>query len=195
MPTPEMPSLPPEVQAQLDSMLEAYANRPRYDAFDQQILASIPDAALEQALLDYLFTRLEGFKQDQDSAFAALSPQFRVFYCTWEVEAEVMNGGLNQYFWNSSAQNAERVPAALEAIGDGAAAELMREAIRLAVQELPEMSKYLKAGTLEAFSESYKHTSLNELDEPFCRRAEKFPALRLAFVRSQPEAFATPSNA
>jgi hypothetical protein len=71
----------------------------------------------------------------------------------------------------------------------------MRQANRTALLELPEMSKFLKAGTLEAFSESYKHTSLNELDELFCRRAEGFPTLRLAYVRSQPEAFVTPSDA
>jgi hypothetical protein len=176
-------------------MLEAHANRQRYSHFDKGVLASITDDALEQALLDYLFDRLEQFQQDQDQAFAALSPQFRVFFCTWEVEAEVMNGGLNQYFWNSSGQNAERVPPALEELGDSVAADLMRQAIRTAIAELPEMSKFLKAGTLEAFSESYKHTSLNELDDPFCRRAEGFPALRLAYVRSQPEAFATPCDA
>ncbi len=195
MSTPEIPSLPPDVQAQLDRMLEAHANRQRYSHFDKEVLASIPDDALEQALLDYLFHRLEQFQQDQDQAFAALSPQFRVFFCTWEVEAEVMNGGLNQYFWNSSGQNAERVPPALEELGDSVAADLMRQAIRTALAELPEMSKFLKAGTREAFSESYKHTSLNELDDPFCRRAEGFPALRLAYVRFQPEAFATPCDA
>ena len=64
-----------------------------------------------KALLDYLIDRLAHFKQDQDLAFEGLSHQFRVFFCTWEVEAEVMNGGFNQYFWNSSSQNAERTPA------------------------------------------------------------------------------------
>src|SRR5687768_17181408 len=111
MPIPELPSLAPEVQEQLDRMLEAHANRQRYDRFDQDVLASIPDHELEQALLDYLFDRLATFEQHQDRAFEGLSHQFRVFFCTWEVEAEVMNGGFNQYFWNSSSQNAERTPA------------------------------------------------------------------------------------
>ena len=191
MPASELPSLPPEVQAQLDRMLEAHAKRQRYDRFDQDVLASIPDHELEQALLDYLIDRLAHFKQDQDLAFEGLSHQFRVFFCTWEVEAEVMNGGFNQYFWNSSSQNAERTPAALHEIGDEVAANLMREANRIALAELPAMAKYLSVATLEAFSESYKHTSLNDLDGPFCRRAEAFPSLRLAYVRSQPGAFAT----
>jgi hypothetical protein len=192
MPDSEAPLIPPEIQAQWDSALEAYKNRKRYNRFDESVLASISDEHLEQALLDYLFDRLEGFNHDHDKTFAGLSPQFRIFFCTWEVEAEVMNGGLNQYFWNSSSQNAGRVPAALEQIGDPVAAELMREAIRIAVSELPEMAKYLKANTLEAFSESYKHTTLNELDTPFCSQAEGFPALRLAYVRSQPTAFVSP---
>lgn len=192
MSTPELPTLPPEVQAQLDRMLEAHANRRRYDRFDQEVLASIPDPDLEQALMDYLFDRLKHFEQDQDRAFASLSAQFRVFFCTWEVEAEVVNGGFNQYFWNSSAQNAERTPAALHEIGDEVAANLMREANRIALAELPEMSKYMKERTPEAFSESYKHTSLNDLDEQFCRRAAAFSSLRLEYVRSRLEAFATP---
>jgi hypothetical protein len=195
MTTPDLPPLPSDVQTQLDRMLEAHANRKRYHYFDEHVLASISDDALEQALLDYLFARLEDFQQDQDAAFAALSPEFRVFFCTWEVEAEVMNGGLNQYFWNSSSQNAGRVPRALQEIGDVTAAGMMKEANRIALAEIPEMSKYLKEGTLEAFSESYKHTALIELDEPFCRRAGAFPGLRLDYVRTRPKSFTTPSDA
>ncbi len=192
MSIPKPPSLPPEVQAQFDLMMAEYAGRQRYERFSQEILLNIADHALEQALLDYIFDRLESFNQDENRAFADLSSQFRVFFCTWQVEAEVLNGGFNQYFWNSAAQNAERTPAALRDIGDEVAADLMNEANRIALSELPEMSKYLKANTLQAFSESYKHTSLNDLDEPFCQRAQAFPSLRLAYVRSQPEAFVTP---
>jgi len=188
----DQPMFPPEIQAQLDRLREEYDNRPRYDRFDLEILASIPDEALEQALLDYLFGRLERFNHDQDAAFAGLSVEFRAFYCSWEIEAEVLNGGFNQYFWNSSSQNAERAVAALREQGDATAADLVEQAIRVAIVELPEMCAYLKAGTIEAFSESYKFTSLNDFDEPFWRRAEVLPALRIAYVRSHAEAFVTP---
>ena len=192
MSTPAFPMLPPEVQAQLDQLMQAHATRPRRDRFDASVIARIPDEALEQALLDHLFDRLARCGHDHDEAFAALSPEFRVFHCTWEVEAQVMNGGFNQYFWNPSSRRADDVPAALRAIGDEVAAGLMEEAQHIALAELPAQARWLQAGTLEAFSESYQHTALNALDEPFCRRAAGFPALRLAYVRSRPDAFATP---
>ena len=53
-------------------------------------------------------TRLDG---------AALSRSERVFRDIWELEAQVNNGGFNQYFFNSSGRNAPDAPAALRVIG------------------------------------------------------------------------------
>lgn len=102
-----------------------------------------------------------------------------------------MNGGFNQYFWNSSSEFAEKTPAALKEIGDEIAAEMMLKAIALAAAEVPNMRKFKDVGTLQAFSDSYKDTKLNDLDSPFSRRAEGFPALRVQYVREHQQSFIT----
>src|SRR5262245_26824721 len=49
--------------------------------------------------------------------FADLSPSEQVFILVWEVEAEVNNGGFNQFFFNSAGDRASATVAALRTIG------------------------------------------------------------------------------
>jgi len=60
---------------------------------------------------------------------AALSPAGQVFRSVWELEAEVNNGGFDQYFFNSSGEGAPFVTDALRAIGAHAAADIAARAI------------------------------------------------------------------
>lgn len=183
-----LPPLPPEVLR----AMEEFNNRKKYSAFDLATLRSIKDAHLEQALLDYIFAKLDARPRDRHKALLELSRGFQVFYLSWLVEAEVMNGGFNQYFWNPSAEFAEMTPTALLEIGDAAASEMMKQAIVTATAEISNMSQFKKSSTLDAFSESYKHTKLNDLDDPFCKRAENFPSLRIRYVREHEQLFVTP---
>jgi hypothetical protein len=182
------PSLPPELLRSIDE----FNNRKKYSAFDVATLRSIKDEHLEQAILDYIFSKLDAVPQRRYQALFELSRGFQVVYLSWLVEAEVMNGGFNQYFWNSSGEFADSTPAALVELGDLPASELMKHATAIAIAEIPTMRKFRQTGTLESFSESYKHTGLNELDTPFCKRAEFFPSLRVKYIRSHEELFVTP---
>lgn len=181
------PSLPPDVLRSF----EEYKNRKKYSAFDLVTLRSIKDEHLEQAVLDYVFSKIDAVPRRRYQALFELSRGFQVVYLSWLVEAEVMNGGFNQYFWNSSGEFADSTPAALAELGDLPSSELMKHAVAVAIAEIPKMRQYRQTGTLESFSESYKHTSLNELDTPFCKRAESFPALRVKYIRSHEALFVT----
>ena len=46
------------------------------------------------------------------------------------------------------------------------------------------MQKYKDRDTLEAFSESYEHTKLNQLDDEFYDLAEDLSALRIKYIRA-----------
>lgn len=182
-----IPALPPEVQQAID----AHNNRKRYPEFDLAVLSQIKDAELEQALLDYIFAKLKAKPGHDKRVIDGLSKGFQIFYATWLVEAEVLNGGFNQYFWNSSSEFAEVTADALKDIGDTVASDLMQRALKTAKSEIPAISKYKKQGTPQAFSDSYKETKLNEFDSPFWKRAEAFPALRIRYVREHPNLFLT----
>jgi Domain of unknown function (DUF4375) len=185
--TPPLPPLPPEVMR----MAEEFNNRKKYSEFDLKTIQSIKDEHLEQALLDYVFAKLDEHPGERLQLIASLSPGFQVFYSTWLVEAEVMNGGFNQYFWNSSSEFADMTPSALKEIGDTVAAEMMQKAIATANAEAAQTKKFKSIATLQAFSDSYKHTKLNDFDQPFSKRAELFPALRLRYVRQHEQSFVT----
>jgi hypothetical protein len=185
--TPKLPPLPPEIIR----AAEEFNNRKKYAAFDLETLKSIKNELLEQALLDYIFVKFEARPGQEREVIDGLSREFQAFYVSWLVEAQVLNGGFNQFFWNPSSKFAEDAPAALKEIGDEVAAEIMQQAIAVAIEEIPIMTKFRQAGTLEAFSKSYEHTKLHELDEPFSIRAMSFPELRLRYVRQHEDAFIT----
>ena len=187
MATPEIPELPEEILRAAD----VWNNRKRYASFDLQTLHEIQDEQLEQAILDYIFAKLDADYAKAGEILRGLSKGFQAVYVSWLVEAEVMNGGFNQYFWNSSNQFAEATAAALREIGAPQAAILMEQALTLAIAEIPTMKKFRLEATLEAFSESYKHTELNHLDAPFCELAMGFPALRLRYIRANEALFVT----
>jgi hypothetical protein len=158
---------------------------------DQKMLSLTKDENLERVIVDYVQSQLDEKSGEPIEIVSGLSKGFLTFYASWLVEAEVMNGGFHQYFWNSSSEFAEVTADALTALGDPIAAEMMRRALATAIAELPTTTKYMSKGTLQAFSESAKRSKLKALDAEFCVRAEKFPALRLRYVRAHPDLFVT----
>ena len=87
------------------------------------VLAKEDGTAFAIALSDLVFPRY-----DRDG-FASLTPAERVAYCVDALEREVNNGGFEQFFWNSSGDTAHETVEALEAIGAGQAAQMVREAM------------------------------------------------------------------
>lgn len=69
--------------------------------------------------------------------YAALSVPERTFRSVWELEAEVNNGGFEQYFSNSSGRLAPQAPAALRAIGAVQMATIVDEAIAALGADFP----------------------------------------------------------
>jgi hypothetical protein len=169
--------------------LEAFDNRRIYSTLDVQTLRQIPDADLEQAVVDYVITKLNDNYEREVEIVRALSPGVRALYVTWGVEAEVNNGGFNQYYFNSSGAFAPDAVGAFEYFGATQHAALMREANSVRAAEAKDMAKFKDAGTIEAFSESYEHTKLNPLDDRFFALKEDLSALRIARIREMPEQF------
>jgi hypothetical protein len=108
---------------------------------------------------------------------------------TWGVEAEVNNGGFNQYYWNSTGQFSDQAVAAFEFFSAHEHAELMREANAIRAEEKAKMDKFKDEGTVEAFSESYQVSELGPLDDRFYKIDESLSTLRIAKIRSEPALF------
>ena len=58
----------------------------------EEILQTIPDADLEQAVLDYIFRKIDRSDERGTAVVPALPEGLQMVYATWLVEAEVSNG-------------------------------------------------------------------------------------------------------
>jgi hypothetical protein len=178
-----------KLKRQLAASIAAFKNRKRYARLTPEILAKIPDADVEQVIVDFIECRAEREGQDDQRALAHLPSGFLPIYATWLLEAEVNNGGFNQFFWNSSGQFAADALAGFRAIGAAEHARLTERAINIYKSERVRLEKFKQRGSLEDFSESYKDNKLNALDDEFFKSGIDLSKLRVGFIRANPKLF------
>jgi hypothetical protein len=161
----------------------------RFRTLSDEVLRSIPDSELEAAVFEHALHRLTDHWDREAEVVRNFSPGLRMLYTTWVLEAEVNNGGFNQYFWNQSGELAPDALASLRLVGAEAHASLLERAIAMHEREASTLRQFKERGTLEAFSESYDHTELNSLDDEFFKLNESLSALRLAYIRAHAAEF------
>jgi hypothetical protein len=183
--TPESPPMDNRIKKILDD----FANRTIYRALSPQILASIPDEKLEQAVFDYAASKLEGHYDDEETIINQFPPGVRALYVTWDVEAEVNNGGFHQYYWNTADRYSRQAVEGFEFFGAVKHTALMREANSIRAKEVSALAKFRKENTAEAFSESSDASHLGSLDERFFGLDENLSVLRVAKIRAMPVLF------
>jgi len=175
--------------SEVEKSFDDFNKRKIYVKLDSSTLASIPDDKLEQAIIDFITSKFNKDFSNEYEIVTSLSPGLKAVYSTWILEAEVNNGGFNQFYWNSSGRFAKEAEDGLFLIGALSFLKLMKEANKIYEQEKPRMQEFKDKGTIEAFSESYKETKLNELDDKFYKLTENLSALRIKYIRLHPEDF------
>lgn len=179
----------PATDPQVASSIEEFKNRNIYKQLTPEVLAAIPDQKLEQAVVDYVHRKIGDNYGREREIVGGLPAGTRALYITWIVEAEVNNGGFNQYYWNSASQFSDQAVAAFEFFSAEKHADLMREANRIRSLEAVRMQEFKDRGSVEAFSESYEATKLGPLDDRFYEIEEDLSALRIAKIRASPALF------
>jgi hypothetical protein len=180
---------PDTAKKEVAAALDAFSQRKIYTRLDPTVLRSIKDDDLEQAVIDYAISKLEGKHEQEKTVLGSFSPGVRALYLSWVVEMEVNNGGFSQYYFNTGGESADEAVEAFEFFEATQHARLMREANGIRAQEAAAMAKYKDAGTLEALAESYEHTKLGSVDERFVNLTENLSELRVARIRRTPEQF------
>ena len=189
-PKPQVPAdQTAKMEAQLRASFEAFNNRKRYPALTPKIIQAIPDVEIEQAILDLVDCRVQRSGKSKREVLSALPPGFRAVDATWWIEAEVSNGGFNQYFWNSAGEFAQDAVEGFDLIGAPALARLTERAIAIRANDEARMAKLKQQGSWEAFSESYEGNALNQLDAEFFEANPDLSQTRLRFIRGNPELF------
>lgn len=170
--------------------IEAFQNRTIHRVLTTSIIDSTADEELLQAVFDNLSANMgEDYTKEYETLMSWNDPR-RAIYMIWLLEAEVNNGGHNQFYYNSSGQFYEHLPKALRLVGAERHAELMERANKTYEQEYKKITEHLD-GTIEGFSKSYDDNPLNPLDKEFyaLESEENLWKIQTAFIRENKEDF------
>ena len=175
---------------ELERRIEEFRNRPIYEDLSLEILATIPDDKVEQAIIDYIHTKI----LDYDKAFAIvsnLSDGFQLIYSTWILAGEVGNGGFNQFFFNPSGQFADMALRSLKLIGATEYFNILQKAIEIHEREKENsvLQDLYSQQTIPSFFKTYEYTSLTDCDDAFSILDNRLSELRIHYIRSNPELF------
>jgi hypothetical protein len=154
------------------------------------ILDSVSDDVLEQKVIDNIWSKMKKDLSDEESVVSQLTQPQKTIYVIWLVEAEVNNGGFNQFYFNSSGKYADAAETAFQQIGAVQHADLMKRANNIYEKNRERLESF-DDGTIDSFSKSYENNPLNRLDDEFYKLGEKenIHRLKIEFIRRNKDAF------
>lgn len=151
----------------------------------REILASTTDDDLELLFTNYVFELQKSDPNRLDSLPIAIQAAFIVA----GLDADVLNGGFNQYLFNSP-DFAQDAPDALRVFELQDAAALAQQALEYFEADVKERHAVAKAlGTVEAFMATYEDNALSKFDEAYYAGADRWRAQRVAYIRQHPDEF------
>lgn len=177
-------------QRELATIVEEFDNRTVYTSLDPETLATIPDDWLVQAVVDFVASKLGDDITANRDRVDALPAAVRGVFATYWLEADVYNGGYNQYFWNPYGYWVRDAIAAYEDYGAVEHAVVTRKAVAIFLEESETHREFREIGTLEAFSESYEATGLGDVNAEFWALTDP-SSKRVAYIRANPDKFTT----
>lgn len=152
---------------------------------DVESLSALADDVLEKTIIDYILTDVVGSDDaHMYDRIKTLSLPFQHVFATWSLEVEIENGGFNQYFFNSTGEFAEEAHDGYTSFGSKGMPGIINGAISTLFDESELYKKTKKAGTMEAFMDSYKETQLGKWDDAYEDLDEDLFELRIAYIRN-----------
>ena len=155
---------------------------------DIDALHLIPDDEIEMVLMEFVWYRIGDDYEREYEVVTGLSPGLRMLYTTWTLEAEVNNGGFDQYFRNTNGTLAPEALEGLKLLRAHKHAQLTANAIAIYAKERPELER-LRA--VELSPEAPVYEDFESLDKAFYAIGpeENLRQMRLKYIRQHPEEF------
>lgn len=169
--------------------LERFNNRTIYTELNGEVIKTIPDEDLEQAIRDFIGLKIDHDWKNDVKRVPALGPGFSAVYFLSVLETEVNNGGFNQLFHNQGREAVVQARQGADLLGLSALSSLIARALEKEEVEREKMAKVKEAGTLEAFFASYGDLSFASLDDEFLSLEDSLEEARIAFIRTHSELF------
>lgn len=175
---------------QISKSIEDFKNRPIYKVLTTEIIDTTSDDGLLQVVFDNL---IEKFPRDYTKEYQTVlgwTKSQQAIYVIWNLEAEVNNGGYNQFYFNPSGQYADLAPDALKLVGAFKFADLTSKANEVYKKENEKIIKH-QDGSLEGFSKSYDDNPLNKFDDEFyeLNKKDDLQKFQVEYIRNHKEYF------
>jgi hypothetical protein len=164
--------------------IEDFKNRPIHKVLTTEIIDTTSDDELLQVVIDNLSEKFpEDYAKHYQTVLSWTKAQ-QAIYIIWSLEAEVNNGGYNQFYFNSSGQYAGLAPEALNLVGASKFADLTTRANAVYEKENEKITKH-QDGTPEGFSKSYEDNPLDKFDDEFYSlyKIENLQKIQIDFIR------------
>jgi len=151
-----------ELKEYIAKSVEDFKNRPIHKTLTERIIDITSDDNLLQVVFDNISEKLPNDYEKEYETVMTWSKSKQAIYMVWWLEAEVNNGGYNQFYANSSGQFYKHLPEALRLIGATKFSDLTQRA-----NNTYEKRTQYQDGTIEGFSKSYDDNPLNKFDTEF----------------------------
>jgi hypothetical protein len=184
-PDPELAEMLRDAEARFAE----FKNRRIYRQLTPEIIATIPDDNLQQAIIDFIWLKIgEDWKHDVEKV-PLLGPGFSAIYFLSALETEVNNGGFYQFFYNRGTGAVVQAKDGANLLGLSALSGLITKALQIEERERHKMQGVKQVGTVKAFFDSYKDISFEAVDDDYFKLKVDFEAPIVAFIRTHPELF------
>jgi hypothetical protein len=125
--------------------------------------------------------------------YAQLSPPEQVFLVIWELEAQVNNGGFEQYFLNSSGRLASHAAEALRTIGAQEMASITDLAVYAVGRDIPWLDNDARQDALDALDEDVL-SELEDLTQAFFKYPNNLTELLYEYVSQHRSEIGAPAD-
>ncbi len=177
---------------EMDKSLKEFENRKIYHTLNSDIIKTIKDDDLEQAILDYVLLKIDEKPDKAYEIVTALPEGYVTVFATMEVEGEVNNGGFDQYFSNTSGEFALEAIEGFEKIGAKNFATITKQALNLSLKEMAKIAEIADPDSPSKSTRKQDEASANnmqKLDNQFYDNEENISDLRIKYIRENTALF------
>lgn len=165
--------------------VNGFLNRKVHNILTREILEDTSDADLEQTVIDNIMSKFDKDFSNEFEIVEGLSKGQQTIYSTWCLEAEVNNGGFDQYFFNSTGENAFMALEGLETLGLTNYYGILQSAIAMLDLKVDEFVELRRKSSLQAYLQAKELIDFSALDEEFYKLqiTSGISGVRVLFIR------------
>src|SRR5690349_11556935 len=86
----------------IEDFFSSLSKRPFHRVITRELLNELPDSEIEITIYDIVWAVKKAAWEELSQLLRSMSEGYQATYCTMRLEAEVSNGGFNQFFYNDS---------------------------------------------------------------------------------------------